>query len=65
MPRLTKKAQIAELRPQYEKAQKLYKRIGKQVLGKPKTAAIRKDYAAAKRHYKGLGRQLGRLTGVA
>lgn len=65
MPKPSKKAQIAAARRVYEPAKRLYKKLGKMVLGKPKNAAIRKDYGIAKRNYKKAGRDLGRLTGVS
>jgi hypothetical protein len=64
MPKVSKRAQVSEVRREYERAKRARNRAGKLARGKPEHSKIKKDYRTLDRYYHRVGNQLGRLTGA-
>lgn len=56
-------SEVREAASEYGACRRLYKKLGKAALDKPKSSRIHKDYVAIKHEYHRTGRKLAKLTG--
>jgi hypothetical protein len=56
-------ANVREAAREYGTVRRLYKKIGKAAMGKPKSSQIHKDYVTIRGEYQRTGKRLAKLTG--